>query len=246
MENYLEFQITKDGSPTARHLPSSDNAIVPETMHHRNGALSETIYVFGPAIQWGLEKSFSPQFLSIGLGLGYLEFLIAAKCLIENEPNKKRLSEEFYLESFESDLRLSASLINYLNDQNSDMKSIYDLILYRIEEDLDVNPEDICNLLLEAYDQGSWVIRSVLEYETLFKNKFNVILYDLYSSKTTESLWTQEFLNHFLKNTTDINCAFATYSSKGNLKRALKNHGFKLVERPGFDGKRESTLAFRN
>lgn len=239
MQN-LEFQITKDGSPTALHLGSSN----PETMHHTNGALAETIYVYGPAIQWGLEKTLSPRILSIGLGLGYLEFLVAAKCLIENEP-RKNLSDEFYLESFESDKKLSTNLIAYLNDQPNEMKSTYDLILKKFEEQLDVDSEDIKNLLLEAYDNGSWVIRSALDSGTTFNIKFDVIMYDLYSSKTIESLWTEDFLNQFLKSSADTNCAFATYSSKGNLKRALKNHDFKLVERVGFDGKRESTLGFR-
>jgi tRNA U34 5-methylaminomethyl-2-thiouridine-forming methyltransferase MnmC len=37
----------------------------------------------------------------------------------------------------------------------------------------------------------------------------------------------------------------ATYAATGTMNRALRTLGFKILEKPGFQGKRESTLAVR-
>ncbi|MBX9765937.1 MAG: hypothetical protein K2X47_01585, partial [Bdellovibrionales bacterium] len=75
--------------------------------------------------------------------------------------------------------------------------------------------------------------------------KFNLILFDLFSSKTNQELWAEPFLTQFLEERAEQRCVFASYAATGNLKRALRRHGFTLAQVAGFAGKRETTLAHR-
>jgi len=75
--------------------------------------------------------------------------------------------------------------------------------------------------------------------------RWHVMCFDAFSKKSSATLWTEEFLNSFLENHTHADCVFTTYACTSQLKRVLKKHGFSLINRPGFAGKRESTLAMR-
>src|SRR5690606_37032809 len=73
----------------------------------------------------------------------------------------------------------------------------------------------------------------------------SAMLFDAYSKATSPELWDETFLKDFLARACAGRCALATYAAQGSLKRALLASGFRLEERAGFSGKRESTFALR-
>ena len=83
----FEVEITGDGSPTLRLMPG-------ECMHHSGGAAEETELIYGRVIRKSFEVIPKPHFLSVGLGLGYVEMTIAREALLKQNFN-------FTLESFE-------------------------------------------------------------------------------------------------------------------------------------------------
>lgn len=75
----FSLEKTQDGSPTLRrHEPTRSDFQTGESMHHSGGAWEETLYIYKPVIEkikeWNISK---PAFLSVGLGLGYVELMIA-------------------------------------------------------------------------------------------------------------------------------------------------------------------------
>ena len=74
----FEVEITRDGSPSL-HLIATVDPTKPfgETMHHSGGAITETNLIYGIPIAEIFVKMNSPQFLIVGLGLGYIEMIIA-------------------------------------------------------------------------------------------------------------------------------------------------------------------------
>ena len=81
---FFSQEITADGSPTLKST---------EKMHHWAGAASETIYIYGDAVSLAQQKlnSAEIQYLVLGLGLGYIEMMIA---LMTDFKFKKILSFE--------------------------------------------------------------------------------------------------------------------------------------------------------
>lgn len=208
--------------------------------------LNETMYIYGPAIEWGFRKKMQPRFLSVGMGLGYIEFLVAALCLYDNQPQKKGLSEDVYLESFEADPTLRKSFLDFINGRISPNDTYYHAILKSIEDRMGVDSEDIIQFLSEAYDTESWILRPTLSVETDFASRFDVVLYDLSKTEANETLWSEHFLDKFLNQVTASTCAFATFASKESLQRSLGKLGFNVQDRKGFAGIPQSTLAYRS
>jgi hypothetical protein len=77
-ENGYEVVITADGSPSLRSLS------IPtlESMHHSGGALSETESIYTPVFRQVLDLIPQARFFSLGLGLGYNEWIWARECLL--------------------------------------------------------------------------------------------------------------------------------------------------------------------
>jgi hypothetical protein len=75
------------------------------------------------------------------------------------------------------------------------------------------------------------------------KNKYAIICYDAFSSKTSPHLWEESFLQRFFQTlAAPISCV-STYACTGALKRSLKSNDFTLDLRHGFSGKRQCTFA---
>jgi hypothetical protein len=105
------------------------------------------------------------------------------------------------------------------------------------------NFENIKITLQKKLENGSWQIVSDLEAVT---GSFHGICYDFYSSKQDPELWSEDFLKSFLKRFADSEiCFFSTYACTGVLKRALAQHNFTVIKKPGFCQKRDSTLAYK-
>jgi hypothetical protein len=259
------FQPTEDQSLTLRvSTPEGPS----EAMHSLKGAFSETIYIYGTAIELGLAKGFEPRVLSLGLGLGYVELLAVALTLKHADSLSEQEYERFMAKSGGESFELLAPLRQWFaawvlaapnanldivnsptNDSATpvptDFVTAYEGILSRTAEATGVATERIRMTLAKMLADGRWKIRPALDANTEFISPFGVICFDAFSSKTSPDLWTEEFLQDFFAKTCAAECVLSTYACTGALKRALRAAGFELSIREGFASKRDSTFAVR-
>lgn len=229
----FEVEITGDGSPTLRLMPG-------ECMHHSGGAAEETELIYGRVIHKVFELIPRPHFLSIGLGLGYVEMTVAREALLKQNFN-------FTLESFELVPELRGCLKQWLNegDLSLEISSVYDQVLKYILKDTTLNSKDLKKLLASKLTENSWCLQGPLVADSEFMAKAHCLLFDAFSAKTSPSLWTEEFLIAFLNKSTNADAIVSTYASRGTLKRALAAASFEVQTHEGFKGKRNSTMAFK-
>ncbi len=100
MKNWSHYSwekiLTADGSYSLKSLVSNSESHESEIMHHRGGAHSETFLVYGRILEPLFAAHKNPRFLSLGLGLGYIELLVAQKAF------ELGREDDFYLVSYES------------------------------------------------------------------------------------------------------------------------------------------------
>jgi tRNA U34 5-methylaminomethyl-2-thiouridine-forming methyltransferase MnmC len=246
IENQTQFELitTTDGSPS---ICLTSDIFRPEAMHHREGALSESLFIYHGLLDEALKHHCPPRILSVGLGCAYNELITIAHFLA----NSPQQLESFYLESFEGDDTLRNTFINWLagaalNTQlEKQLANIFQKVLDLVSRHFNISPDKLKKATLTLYESKQFVIRDWLKSDTQFHNKFGVIYFDAFSNKSTPELWSDEFLNSFLSKTADSNCGLATYAATGALNRALKQNGFQLREQKGFAAKRQSTRALR-
>lgn len=243
----FQFVTTEDGSLSARiGAPGLAKEDCSEAMHSLRGAFSETLYIYGSAIQKAADDQRNERTLSMGLGIGYVELLSAAIAL---KTNRKVGGE-----SFEIVPELRSYFLEWLNEADSkssdllpaDFREAYTSICARTAESQNIDAADLQAELAKAVAAGNWQIREALDASTEFTKPFGCICFDAFSSKTTPDLWTEEFLRHFLQKTAAPQAVLSTYACTGALKRALKAEGFTVTIREGFSSKRDSTFAVRN
>lgn len=228
----LEFFTTEDGSPTAFF----DN-FEQEKMHHSGGAFGESVYIYGPAIQWAYARVENPTILSLGTGLAYNEMLAAAFAIVFDAPLK--------MASFEANSDLNDALKNWLLEKSEGIVpfKLYDEILAMTAKTFDIPANEIKNKLIKSFESGDWKILGA--WDGTDTTKYNAVIYDFFSTKAMESYWSEEFITEFLKKNAAEACAFGTYACTGNLKRAFKANNFTFFKRKGYMWKRSSTFACR-
>ena len=232
-----------------------------ESMHSLKGAFSETVYIYGTAIQRCL-TSFSvpsaqssvlssggggPRIFSLGLGLGYVEILAAA-LVLKAEEGFTGVSQIAGGESFEIVPELREWFVSWVSGEpvRADFQVAYDDILRRTAEQTGILPEQIRAQMHKMIQSGRWKIRPALDATTEFKERFHCICFDAFSSKTSPDLWSEEFLTAFFQKVAAESCVLATYACTGALKRTLRAARFELTIREGFSSKRDSTFAVRS
>ena len=225
---------TLDGSPTLRLINGMpENG---ETMHHSGGAFSETLYIYGRALEFTYLQQPDPSILSVGLGLGYVETLAAAWAV-------KRGSHNWQLQSFEYVEGLRQAFHSFYKGRWEN--AIYHEILERTSQALDVDSGQIRQALRLALQEGRLQLKGELKSSELRPESYHLICYDAFSAKTNPTLWSEEFLAEVLSSGRSDFCGFSTYACQGNLKRSLKKAQFDMEIRAGFFGKRNCTWAFR-
>lgn len=231
LQNGYELVSTRDGSPTLRALLSAGA----EDMHHSGGAWSETRQIYGRLIAPAFEALEDPRFLSLGLGLGYNETLIAQHALKFKKP--------WSCVSYESDPVLIQAFKLALEDRHpaGEIQETYARIFGAIEE-------PVKDELLGALAEGRWILEGALTPGGRPVPPFQVdaYLWDAFSQRTSPGLWEEPFLLEFFASSASRGwCGLSSYACVGSLKRALKACGFNVESLEGFHGKRNSTLAFR-
>ena len=238
-----QFIKTRDGSPSLRMWSADNHDRIgaqemrsAEAMHHCDGALSESLYIYGSLIE---EVFFSSlKILSVGLGCGYNEWIALAIM--------KSSNAEIKIESFESNPFLRKNFIEWLlRDNDSMLAKLFEETLNCVARHFEICASDLKTQGRELLNKDLWRINERLDSTVHFRQKFNVIFFDAFSAKCTPDLWKDDFLDWFLATAADQPCAFSTYAATGCLNRALKRNDFALVPYSGFSGKRQSTRAFR-
>ncbi|MBC7420771.1 MAG: hypothetical protein H7328_08585 [Bdellovibrio sp.] len=232
------LEVTKDGSPTLRLTEDIRSG---ESMHHSGGAAAETNYIYKSVIQKAMVlhqlKRPKAEFktLVVGLGLGYIEISWAQVLLQQRFAFSNNLS----LESFEIVSGLRNCFSNWF--ENKEELKIYNQITEKLDSSSCV--AEVKKILGVAFANGRGLYADILDYKG--SQKWNMICYDAFSQQTSGPLWNETFLNQFFKNHAAVDCVFTTYACTGILKKVLAENGFYFIKRPGFQGKRDSTIALR-
>lgn len=206
-------------------------------MHHSGGAYSETQEIYGDPLREALGFG-ARSVISVGLGLGYNEILVAAEALAN-----KISASDFSLLTFESEDILKEHFLAWLSSSENDF--IYDRITEFFENAFGLSGSDLKNWLKQALANGNWLLVGALQADFRVERKYEVIFYDAFSSQSAPQLWDEEFLARFFMQVSARQALVCTYACTGSLKRALKKAGFDLVLKKGFKGKRNSTLGIR-
>lgn len=234
-----EIVTTKDSSPSLKSLGIETQ----EMMHHSGGAYEETELIYGESLREKMDQGHR-KVLSVGLGIGYNEILTAVEALKRN-----LRPDEVLLASYESEDCLKELFLRYLHQdvisEDDEVSKTYDEVMKFFLQKTSFEPQQIKKFLLTMLEKKTWLLKGALTEESLFEQKFNVIFYDLFSSKTDSKPWSEDFLMKLWQIHCDDSCLVTTYANTGALKRSLKAHGFEIIQREGFHSRRSSTLARR-
>jgi hypothetical protein len=222
----LEIFTTADGSPTLS-FTREDGYI--EKMHHSGGALAESLYIYHHGLAKALDAGMPARVVSVGLGLGYNELIATAEFA--------RRGIEGKIWSFEAMPYLRDSFRAWLKGQaDPEYTAILDEVCAGIEKHFGISG-------LRAL--ASCELRGPFPQDAAGVENAGVIFFDAFSNKMSPELWQEMDLEKNLAPLLAEHALLCTYAKTGALKRVLKNLGFKMEERPGFQGKRDSTLALR-
>lgn len=245
-----EIVITEDGSPTYRQL-TADGA---EDMHNSSGAFSETLIIYGPVVVASFQQALQardgegPNFMSLGLGLGYNEVLIACQAIVALKNYKDSMGEvlRWTCHSYEKENWLIQDLLAYLGDELTPEKHfIYQKIFSLFAAHFAIPEEKIRKEMAKAYKEGRWTIESAFHYQLPQRRlRFHAYLWDAFSRKTDPDLWEIVKLENYLKATQAPSSFFSTYACFRDLKTALSLGNFNWKIRKAQTRKRESLIAW--
>ncbi len=123
---HYEFFVTGDGSPSIR---LSSDKYRPEAMHHCDGALAESLFIYHEVLRQSLERGALARVLSVGLGCAYNELITVAHLLCEASASSddmtgdavEKVCNSLYLESFEGDDRLRETFLQWLHESHKNV-----------------------------------------------------------------------------------------------------------------------------
>ena len=216
----LELVNTNDGSNSLKNL------IINDSYHSKYGAINESKHIF---INNGLKRISKKKIrvLEIGFGTGLNALLTQLYCdkkeqniiyhTIDNLPLKKD----------------TYSSLNYCDQLKIDKD-----IFLKIHNSLWENEIELSNFFVLKKINCDFT-------KKLFNEKYDLIYFDAFSPSKQPEMWV---LDNFKKlyNCLNRNGILITYSSKGDVKRTIKEVGFNVFSVEGPTGKREITLACKN
>lgn len=239
-----EIELTGDQSPTLRILHK-------ESMHNRRGAAAESVYLYYEAmIRYGSlinqkPESVSLHILSFGFGLGYNEILTVI-FFLKNNWSLDRL----YLFSKEKDVSLYNLFNNWLS-ATVDSGSIFDDVYLGIERAMVsfggcVSKTAVKEKMRWLLNRKQWIQDGPVASISDFKDVYDVVFYDAFSSKINENLWSESFLSDLFRARLSQSYVFSTYACTGVLKRLAAASDAQFVKRDGYMGKRNASMVFRD
>jgi len=212
-----EIRTTGDGSQTL-FVPELN-----EYYHSSFGALTESKHVF---IEAGLKIAMQAfdeiHLLEVGFGTG----LNATLTLLGTTGRKVNYTA---IEAFPVENEI-IEVLNYFEDRQC--KEFFNqLHKCSWNEKHEIHPGFILTK-----------VKSKLEDLVLTRKQFNLVYFDAFGPEVQPELWTEEIFEKIAR-WMKIGGILTTYSAKGEVRRKLKNAGFKVERIPGPPGKRHMTRA---
>ncbi len=218
-----QIQLTKDGSHTLF------NDQLNESYHSTNGALQESLHVFIEAgLKPQLEKNFDHriQILELGYGTGLNAILSYIVC------NKQQVNCDYTgIEAFP----LDSSLIEQLN--YSDWMNDYEKDIFNQMHTCEWNEKIDLNNRFSLQKLHTNIEDMAKNPLALMENHFDLVYMDAFDPAKQPDLWTIDIFNT-LYQIMNHGASLVTYSSKGDVKRALRAAGFFVERLQGPIGKR--------
>ncbi len=216
-----EIITTSDGSTTI-HLPDWN-----EQYHSKHGAIQEAYHVF---IKNGLDVCSQSQvsILEIGFGTGLNAFIT----FLESEKRKLEIDYvgvEAYPVAMEEILQL-----NYASELKAKgyQTTFWEMHQNSWEESQVISPN------------FSLTKRKQFFHEIEDQDMYDLIYFDAFGARVQPNLWTKDIFSLMYK-ALKVNGVLVTYSSKGSVRRAMQEVGFKVERLPGPPGKREMLRAIK-
>ncbi len=218
-----ELRMTDDGSVTFFDKEKG------ESFHSQHGAINESKHVFIRSGLDYLQKQKQINILEIGWGTGLNTLLTFQHNLLNNQKIRYIAFEKFPLQPNEY-LSLNYSA-NHVEIEASFLQNLH-------KSDWDIPIE------VNEYFQFTKILADFTQI-SLHSNFFNLVYFDAFSPEIQPELWTKEVFQKIYNSCTN-EAVFVTYSVKGEVRRRLKEVGFRVEKIPGPFGKREITRAFKD
>jgi tRNA U34 5-methylaminomethyl-2-thiouridine-forming methyltransferase MnmC len=197
-----------------------------EHYHSVHGAVQESLLVY---IKNGLSfcKANPLNIFEVGFGTGLNALLTAT-----SDFGKKRIINYTSIEKKPLDINVINTL-NHWNFAGSEGKKIFDSIhsagwgsFEKISENFYLRKIK-CDLISDKIE-----------------GKFDLIYFDAFGPDKQPEMWNRSVF-HKISEITNSSGVLVTYSAKGEVKRLLKEHEFKVNMLPGPPGKREMIRAIK-
>jgi tRNA U34 5-methylaminomethyl-2-thiouridine-forming methyltransferase MnmC len=215
---------TSDGSHSIS-VPDLD-----VTYHSIHGAIQESKHVF---IEAGLKSTGSPAGTSLKIfEMGFGTGLNALLTIIEAQ----KIQINIYYETIEQFplYKNEISVLNYCNQLNrEDLQPLFEQ-LHNCEWEKEIK------LASDFIFRKSKI--NLLTFETA--ETFKLIYFDAFDPNVQPELWTKQIFEKMFA-MLEPGGILVTYSSKGDVRRALLGAGFAVEKLPGPKGKREMIRALR-
>ena len=212
--------ITNDGSHTLFDKE------INECYHSKHGAIIEAMHVFIKNGIFAVDKQ-NLNILEIGFGTGLNALLTAQKSKEKSIKINYNTIELYPIEAkyytklnFSKLMGIDKKELEFLHSCSWDIK-------HKISSYFNFKKKHI----------------SVEDYNTT--KKYDIIYYDAFSPRKQPEMWEKKIFSKmykFLKNDGFL----VTYCAKGDIKRTLKECGFRIIALDGPPGKRQITRANKN
>lgn len=220
-----EIKTTKDGSKTL-FISELD-----ENYHSHNGALQEAEHVF---IKNGLNliNYCEINILELGFGTG-LNVLVTINEYLKTDKN--HVINYFSLEKYPINESEVKDLAYFELFDNPEFKNIYQKIHL---SDWEKPVEIISGFNLKKIECDFFDLKNI------DLPKINLVYFDCFGAKAQPDLWEKP-LFELVSDKMAINGLLTTYSSKGSVRRILKELNFQVEKKQGPPGKREMINAIK-
>lgn len=223
---------TDDGSVTI-YIPEWN-----ESYHSKHGAVREAVHVF---IKNGLEKidlGNKISILEIGFGTGLNCLITFLKSLSKQTQvnytglEKYPVSSEEYLRLNYAQIMQNENLVSQISSKESEKNYL---------KIMDSDWEDF-QLISQNFNLKK-VQTDFFEFDYP-KETFDLVYFDAFGARVQPELWENELFEK-VSSSMKKNGLLTTYSSKGSVRRNLKELGFEVEKLAGPPGKREMINAIK-
>ena len=224
----VRLEITGDGSQTL-FVPSLD-----EHYHSVFGAITESMHIFIDAgLRFVAERKDKIDILEVGLGTGLNALLTFVFVQERQIPVHYTALEKFPLPiEMSSQLNFSDQMSSHFKIPNQITSHLAARILKKIHE----SPWNEW-IEISSYFHLHKVLADLEDYRP-DSNLFDLVYFDAFGPDKQPGMWTADIFNNIYAGMKQGG-VLVTYSTKGEVKRNLKNAGFFIEKLPGPPGKRE-------